>query len=74
MKYTKTRTDTLSITDENEDGTDTLSLSHTPPQSSAITLRLISKANSITLDEDAARVLLHWLSLRVPAKAGDDPR
>lgn len=74
MKYTKTRTDTLTITDESESGTDTLSVSHSPPQSSAITFRLVSKANTITLDDDAQRVLFDWLALRVPTKTGDGQR
>lgn len=77
MKITKFRTDALSLTDESEDGTDTLRLEQTHSDSvpTGLRLTLTSKANSITLDAEAQRELLAWLSIRVPRVTGSgDPR
>jgi hypothetical protein len=76
VKITKSRTDALSLTEDSEDGTDTLRLEHTNTDCvpTGLRLTLTSKANSITLNAEAQRELLSWLSIRVSAKVGSgDP-
>lgn len=76
MKIIKSRTDALSLTEDSEDGTDTLRLEHSNTDSvpTGLRLTLTSKANSITLNAEAQRELLNWLSIRIPSgpRPGDE--